>query len=258
MSKRKKINININPPKLDDDKPFQYGKKRIEELLAKTDEKSTFLPKPIDIKDLDRAIRDYVKEGDLKLVLDGKDVPTFYLSNERWGEFSKTWKFTDDDKNIPTPFLTIKKTQTEIGTRIGNKYNIPNGKLFKYLDVPIVDEGETIFLRYKINQPVNIDLTYEIRLFSKYIIDINKFDQIYIKTFRSLQSYILVKGNYMPVIQQGISEESTVEDIDGDRFYVKVYTIKLLGFLQYEDDFKIVKTIRKPLFVINTNETKKP
>jgi hypothetical protein len=93
-------------------------------------------------------------------------------------------------------------------------------------------------------------LTYEIRLFCKFIKDVNKFDEIFIKDFRSVQSYIQVKGSPMPVLQQGISEESTLEDIDGDRMYVKIYTIKLLGFLLYEDDFKIVKTTRKPLFII--------
>jgi hypothetical protein len=60
----------------------------------------------------------------MKIAIDGKAVPTFYLDNDRWGEFSKTWKFMDNDKNVPTPYITVRRIDKQAGTRLGTKYRI--------------------------------------------------------------------------------------------------------------------------------------
>jgi hypothetical protein len=242
--KQVKYSIDTNPPRVGT-KFLEYGFDRIEDLMNKTDEKTKYLPRTILLEDLDQAVFDYINSDGLKIYIDGEEVPTFYLENERWGEFSKTWKFSDDDKNVPTPYITVRRTAKAKGTRLGTKHRIPQPRKFRYCDVPILDEGEVIYLRFKMPEPTNVDLTHEISLFTKYRVDVNKFDETVLKSFASQQAYVWVKGNPFPLMLDGMEEANTIENVDGDRFYVSKYTTKVLGFIQDEKEFEITKTLRK-------------
>ena len=242
--KKVKYSIDTNPPRVGTDF-LKYGMDRIEDLMNATDVKTKYLPRTILFEDLDQAAFDYVKNGKLKLALDGEKIAAFYLDNDRWGEFSKTWKFTDDDKNVPTPYLTIRRTNKLPGTRIGEKARIPQPRKFRYMDVPILDNGEVIYLRFKMPEPTNVDMTYEISLFTKYRVDVNIYDQQILKNFASKQDYVFVKGTPFPLMLETMDEANSIENIDGDRFFVARYTVKLLGFIQDEKEFEITKTLRK-------------
>lgn len=244
LPKKVKITHNINPPKIGTDY-LNYSIERIEELMRETDVKTKYLPRTILIEDLDQALFDYVNLDGMKLDIDNKIVPTFYLDNDRWGEFSKTWKFMDNDKNVPTPYITVRRINKQIGSRIGGKYRIPQPRKFRYLNVPILDSGEVIYLQFKMPEPVNVDLVYEISLFTKYRVDVNKYDEQILKNFASRQDYLFVKGNPIPILFEGFAEANPIENIDGDRFFVSKYAIKVLGFLQDEKDFEISKSLRK-------------
>ena len=199
LPKKVKHSIDTNPPRVGTDY-LEYGMDRIEDLMNKTDEKTKYLPRTILFEDLDQSVFDYVKEGKLQLEIDGNNVPTFYLDNDRWGEFSKTWQFTDKDKNVPTPYVTVRRTNKEPGTRIGGKARIPQPRKFRYMDVPILDEGEVIYLRFKMPEPTNVDMTYEISLFTKYRVDVNAYDEQVVKNFASKQDYVWVKGTPFPLM----------------------------------------------------------
>lgn len=246
--KQVKYTHNINPPKVGTEY-LKYGFDRIEELMQLTDVKTQYLPRTILLEDLDQAVFDYVKEEKgLELVVEGNKVPVFYLENERWGELQKTWKFIDNDKNVPTPYITVRRTNKEAGTRLGTKYRVPQPRTFRYLNVPILDAGEIIYLVFKMPEPVNVDLTYEVSLFTKYRMDVNLFDETVLKNFASRQEYVFIKGTPFPILFEGFSEANTVENIDGDRYYVTKYDIKILGSIRDEDEYEIVKTLRKPRF----------
>lgn len=245
LPKKLKYTINVDPPPIGTEF-LQYGMDRIEQLMRLTDTKTKFLPRTILLEDIDQGTYDYVNEGNLKLILDGKHVPSFYLDNDRWGEFSKTWKFTDNDKNVLTPYITVRRTGKATGTRLGDpRYRIPQPRKFRYLDVPILDAGEVIYLRFKMPEPTNVDLTYELSLFTKYRVDVNLYDQQILKNFASRQGYLWIKGNPIPILLEGMEEANSIENIDGDRFFVAKYTLKTLGFIQDEKEFEIVKTLRK-------------
>jgi hypothetical protein len=245
LPKKSKLTLDINPPKIGNEY-MMFGMNRIEELMRLTDTKTKYLPRTILLEDLDQALFDYVNQDKMKIVIENKTVPCFYLNSDRWGEYSKTWKFVDSDNNVKTPYVTIRRTDKQIGTRLGSKYRIPQPRKFRYLDVPILDNGEIIYLRFKMPEPVNVDLTYEVILFTKYIVDINQYDEQILKNFASRQDYLFIKGNPVPLHFEGFSESNTIENIDGDRFFMSKYTLKLLGFIQDEKDFEIVKTSRKP------------
>jgi len=234
---------------------LKYGFDRIETLMLNTDKKTNYLPRTIGFEDIDLEINNTFKTGDFKLVVDGKLVPAFYLENERWGEFSKTWKFMDGDKNVPTPYITIRRTGKEPGTRLGTKYRVPQPRNFRYLDVPIMDEGQVINLRFKMPEPVNVDLLYEVRLFTKYRVDFNQYDENVFRQFASRQAYIWVKGTPFPVHLESTTEANSMENIDGDCFYVGIYNIRALAYIQNEKEFEITKTTRLPRIGFNIDGT---
>lgn len=246
LPKKKSFDMNIvDPPKIGREY-LKFGLDRIEELMINTDKKTNYLPRTISFEDIDIEIFNKFKNGDFNLILDGKIVPTFYLENERWGEFSKTWVFMDEDKNVPTPYITIRRIGKEPGTRLGTKYRIPQPRNFRYLDVPILDEGQVINLRFKIPEPVNVDLLYEVRLFTFYREYINIYDELFMRNFASRQSYVWVKGMPFPVHLESTEEANSIENINGERFYVSIYNIRALSYIQNEKEFEIVKTSRLP------------
>lgn len=245
LPKKKKITLDTNPPEIGT-KYLEYGWDRIEELMRQTDVKTKYLPRTILLEDLDQSVFDYVNIDAMKLTIDGQVVPTFYLDNDRWGEFSKTWKFMDNDNNVPTPYITVRRIDKQPGTRLGGKFRIPQPRSFRYINVPIMDEGQLIYLQMRMPEPVNVDMTYEVALFTKYRVDVNLYDEQVLKNFASRQEYVWIKGNPLPLLFEGFAEANPIENIDGDRFFISKYALKILGFIQDEKEFEIVKTIRKP------------
>lgn len=247
LPKKVKYSLDTNPPKVGTDY-LKYGMDRIEELMQATDVKTKYLPRTILLEHMDEAVFNYVNLDSMKAVIDGRPVPTFYLDNDRWGEFSKTWKFMDNDKNVPTPYITVRRIDKQAGTRLGTKYRVPQPRKFRYLDIPILDEGEVIYLRFKMPEPTNVDMVYEVVLFTKYRVDVNLYDEQVLKNFASRQEYLFINGNPLPLLFEGFAESNPIENIDGDRFFVSKYALKLLGFIQDEKEFEIVKTTRTPKF----------
>lgn len=245
LPKKVKLTLDTNPPDIGT-KYLKYGFDRIAELMAKTDVDTKYLPRTILLEDLDQALNDYVEHHGMQLTLDDNLVPTFYLDNDRWGEFSKTWKFMDNDKNVPTPYITVRRIDKQAGTRLGTKYRIPQPRKFRYVNVPIMDDGELIYLQFRMPEPVNVDMIYEVALFSKYRVDVNLYDEQVLKNFASRQDYVWVNGNPLPLLFEGFAESNPIENIDGDRFFVAKYALKIQGFIQDEKEFEIVKTIRPP------------
>jgi hypothetical protein len=244
LPKKVKYTIDTNPPKPGSEY-LKYGFDRIEQLMLATDEKTKYLPRTILLENIDQAVFDYVNQDHMQATIDGKIVPTFYLDNDRWGEFSKTWKFVDNDKNVPTPYITVRRMDKQPGTRLGTKYRIPQPSKFRYVQVPILDAGEVIYLMFKMPEPVNVDLTFEATLFTKYRVDVNQYDEQILKNFASRQAYIFIKGSPMALTFEGFAEANPIENIDGDRFFVSKYALKVLGFIQDEKEFEIVKTMRR-------------
>ena len=233
---------------------------RTQQIISDADIRSNYLPKTVTIEDIDFEIDRQFKEDNFALILqdevpDRQLVPSIFLSNERWGEFSKTWKLVDQDKNISPPYITIKKVPNfKQGTYSGEKFNIPNKRSFTYITVPYFENGGFGYEVYSIPQPTAIDLTYEIRLFTKFTEDVNAFVQMFMKNFNSLQYYIKVNGQFFRVTMEETFDNEDSVEIEKDKYHVSIQTISVKGYLQDEKDFKMVKSYNRVGLNIKTDD----
>jgi hypothetical protein len=218
---------------------------RQSELMAESDEKTNYFPKAIEIEDLDIAFFDLIREGELKLDIDGQVVPVIIMNSERWAEFTQTWKYTNDDKNMVPPFITILRESVTEGTYIDVKYSIPNRMHFPYMKVQTFKDGKLGYDIYKIPQPVAVDIMYNVSFFSNYIQDTNMFYKKYLTAFSGRQVYIRPNGHFMPVVKEDDGQEDLVQDIDDQRLFVKIFNLKLTGYIQNDEEFEKVEAINR-------------
>ena len=218
---------------------------RSSELMTESDEHSNYFPKKIDIMSLDQAFFELIKEGDLKLIIDGQIVPVIIMTSERWAEFSQTWRYINEDKNMIAPFITILRESVTDGTYLDVKYSVPNRKTFQYTKIQTFKDGKLGYDIYKIPQPVPVDIMYRITFFSNYMSDTNSFFEKYLTTFTNRQLYIRVNGHFMPVLKEDEGEDDIVEDIDNQRLFVKNYGLKLTGYLQNDEEFEKIEAVNR-------------
>jgi len=244
--KIKFINQNIGPEKRQD-------------FLDEIDYKGTYLPKSIYYEDIDKTFIDFVDQI-LEIEINGLKVPVYFLTIQRWAEFSKLWDRSDKFKNIKIPFITIvRQPDVQVGSNQNGLWNIPGHKLYTYMKTPTFMGGRKGMDTYKIPQPTSVDITYEARFFCNRMRDLNMFNRKTQFTFQSRQYYINVNGHPMPIHLEKIGDESQINDFDRRRFYVQNFEMKVLGYILDEDDFELLPTINRAiLFTEIIDKTLKP
>ena len=238
--------------------PKATGYQRREELLEDIQRDGTYLPKSILHADLDRGMLDFVKE-DLKTFLDGKTIPTvdIIITTQNWSQFTETWNFQDLDKNVKPPFITtVRRPEVPYGSNPSLQYTIPNRKQFYYAKVPTWNGQRKGVDVYKIPQPIPVDITYEVKIFVNRMRGLNEFNKNVLQKFSSRQAYTNIKGHYIPIILNNISDES-VMDIDKRKYYIQNYEFQMLGFLMDEDEFEVSPGISRAVTLYEvSNKTK--
>jgi len=232
---------------------------RRRELLEDIQRNGTYLPRGVEHADIDRSMLDYVRD-ELKIVADGKVVPTVdvLISTQNWSQFTETWNFNDLDKNIKPPFVvTIRKPEVPYGTNPSLQYTIPNRREFTYLKVPTWDGQRKGADVYMIPQPIPVDVTFDVKIFCNKMRHLNKFNKVVLQKFSSRQSYLNIKGHYMPVILNNISDESKL-DLEKRKYYVQTYNFTVLGFILDEEEFVVKPAISRglTLYEVDTNTIK--
>lgn len=226
--------------------PVKTGKERRLELLEDITDGGTFLPKGVLHADLDKGMLDFVKEK-LELVVDEKKVPSIdrIITNQSWAQFTQTWDFQDLDKNISLPFITtLRAPEVKYGTNNAGRANIPERKQFFYYTVPTWDGQRKGADVYKIPQPIPVDLTFTVKLFCNRMRELNEFNKIMMRTFTSKQAYTQIKGHYIPLTLEDVSDES-VKDLEKRKYYIASYKILMLGLLIDEDEFEVSPAITR-------------
>ena len=113
---------------------------------------------------------------------------------------------------------------------------------------------------YKIPQPVPVDIIYDLKIVCNRMRELNRFNKIMMQTFTSRQAYTFVKGHYIPIILNSLSDESQISDNDKRKFYTQNYQLQLQGFLIDEEEFEVTPAVTRKLlmFEVNTKNRKKP
>lgn len=248
-------------PKIKKTLPLTYppiGYERRLELLEDIDKDGTYLPKSILHEDLDRGFLDFVK-NELKTVVSGKVVKVvdILMTTQNWAQFTQTWDFNNIDKNVQPPIITTVRTpEVKYGSLPSLRYNIPNRKQFYYAAVPTWDGQRKGVDIYTIPQPVPVDIKYSVKIICNRMRELNKFNQIVIEKFASRQSYTRIKGHYIPIILDDISDES-VMDLEKRRYYIQSYGFTLQGFLSDEEEYEVKPGISRSLMLVEVDNRKK-
>lgn len=224
---------------------------RREELLDKINKDGTYLPKSLLHADLDKGFLDFVKD-DLKTIVNGKTIPVvdILITTQNWEQFTETWDFQDLDGNVKPPFITtVRVPEVKFGTNPALLYNIPNRRQYYYAQVPTWDGERNGMDIYKIPQPVPVDISYSVKIICNRMRELNKFNQIILEKFASRQAYKEIKGHYIPIVMNDISDESVME-IEKRKYYIQSYSFTMLGFLIDEDEFEVSPAVSRVLNVV--------
>ena len=220
--------------------PYRTLYPRRVELLDKINEHGTFLPKSILHADLDGGFLNFVK-NDLRVVTEGNVIPTtdILITTQNWAQFTQTWNFQDLDKNVSPPFITVVRApEIKYGSLPSLLWTIPNRKQFYYASVPSFD-GDRINLDvYKIPQPVPVDIKYSVKIICNRMRELNALNKTILQKFSSKQAYTQIKGHYIPIIMDSVSDES-VMDVEKRKYYIQSYDFTMMGFLMDEDEFEV-------------------
>jgi len=225
---------------------------RRQELLDKITKSDTFLPDSVLHDDLDMGMLEFIKEN-FKVNSDGEQIPIIpkILTVQRWGEISNNWTFADDDGNMKVPFIgVIRRPDVQPGTNPSLIRTIPERMEFHYASVETWDGTKKGADVYKIPQPVPIDIGFEVTIVCQKFRDLNRFNKIVLQKFASRQAYTTIKGHYVPIILERISDSSPVDSLENRRFYVQTYEFLMLGFLIDPEEFEVKPAVNR-LFLLN-------
>jgi len=262
LPKRKK-DFHLSPVRegihgLDARSTYEYAdnwqdNERIEQIFEEVQKGRGYFPQSVLHEDHDKAFIEFIK-NDCKLitsvvdqkrkVIQKKDVPVFFLNIQRWKEFTQTWQLMDNKQVISMPFITIVR-KLEVTKDENTPNTIPVRRLFPYQYVPTWDGNKKGVDIYKVPQPIPITMTFEVRLFSTKIRDLNKLNKIMLREFASLQRYINVNGHFIELQLETVGDESQIDTIEERRFYVQPYTIKLNGYLIDNEEFEIKPAVNR-------------
>jgi len=238
--------------------PLNYSKillprrEQIKDMITKD---GTYLPKSLLHADLDRGFMDFVKEK-FNISSEGKTIPVvdILVTTQNWSQFVETWDFQNIDKNLEPPFITIvRNPEVKYGNNPAVMYNIPNRRMYYYMEVPTWDGNRVGADIYKIPQPVPVDLKYSVAIVCNRMREVNKLNQRVMETFASRQAYQVINGHYIPIINDGFTDES-VMDLEKRKYYVQKYDFTMMGFLIDEEQFEVTPAISRTFQVIETDQ----
>lgn len=255
--KQVKPSIDLVPPKI--------LSARREELLEYINKDGTYLPKSVLHADLDQGMLDFVKT-ELETIVAGQKVPVVdkIITTQNWSQFTETWNFKDPDFNVLPPFVTVVRVpEVKYGTNPSTQYTIPVRKQFYYATVPTWNGNMKGYDVYTIPQPVPVDISYQVKIICNRMRELNTFNKNVLQTFASRQAYTFIKGQYVPIINTNITDQSTL-DLEKRKFYVQSYDFTMLGYLIDEEEFKVKPAVSRVLQLyevdtqLSANKHRKP
>ena len=83
--------------------------------------------------------------------------------------------------------------------------------------------------------------------------ELNEFNKIVMQTFTSKQAYQQIKGHYIPIVLDDVSDESA-KDLEKRKYYIANYKFTMKGLLIDEEEFQISPAITRQvtMFEVDT------
>lgn len=225
---------------------------RRKELVEDITKSDVNLPDGILHNDLDSGMLSFVSKN-LRVVSDGVVIPVMekILTIQKWGEIATNWKDLDKDNNIKLPMISVvRKPDPQPGSNPSLVRTIPNRESFFYSSAGTWDGRQMGKEIYKIPQPVAVDISYDVTIVCNKMTDLNRLNKIVLQKFSSGQAYTKIKGHFIPILLESISDNTPIDDFENRRMYIQTYSFVLLGFLMDPDEFEVVPTINR-MFVLN-------
>lgn len=205
-------------------------------------EKGTPLPLPVEYKDIDAAMQEWV-DKELNIVYDGEKLPTFKLfANQRLNEYSETWQHVDKNGNLLMNFKTItRENNPQKGENQGTYANIPGDRDYPMFLVPTLEDNQQIaYDMYSMKQPFCVNMDYTINLITNKYELLNQMNQIIHDKFKSITVYIFPNNHPMPLTLESVNDESEY-NLDDRKYYSQTYKLKLKAYIIQEKDFTVTK-----------------
>lgn len=249
----KKRNINLYPSKI--------GEHRKEEIFDLENARRMYLPLGCSEENIDTAIfqlfdgetndrSDGAYNKSLQLISkttkDAKPVPIIsIISNEVHAEQIRTWESSDDRGNITLPFISFnRKSNVTLAKDPRNGYIQPGQIPYQYIKIPYAVNGVINYEHYRVPLPTIIEITYEIKLYTRYIEDINTMDSNINNFFSSIQGYIVVNGVFQDLRLKSSSLTMPTKEGGAERYLVGTYEIEVNGKIRDENSYTNVSGIR--------------
>jgi hypothetical protein len=138
----------------------------------------------------------------------------------------------------------VRSPEVKFGTNPALLYTIPNRKQFYYASVPTWNGNEQGMDIYTIPQPVPVDINYSVKIICNRMRELNELNKIVMQKFSSRQAYTFIKGQYVPIILNNISDESQMS-LESRKYYVQSYDFTMLGYLIDEEEFEVKPAIAR-------------
>jgi hypothetical protein len=204
---------------------------------------ATSIPRTLEYRDIDETFKSWV-DKELEVVFEDRCLPTMSLfSNQRFSEYMQSWQYTDENKNILMNFKTVtRENNPQAGKHQGNSWNIPGDRFYTMKREEVLnDNGKISYRDYQVKQPKVVDLTYKVSIVTNKYELINEFNVKIHDKFKARQCYIRPNGHYIPMTLENISDESEY-NLDDRTFFSQVYTIKVMGYILTETDFRVIES----------------
>jgi len=84
--------------------------------------------------------------------------------------------------------------------------------------------------------------------------ELNQLNKIIMQKFSSRQAYTFIKGQYVPIILQNISDESQMA-LDSRKYFIQTYDFTMLGYLIDEEEFQVKPAIARVAQIMELDTT---
>lgn len=96
--------------------------------------------------------------------------------------------------------------------------------------------GRTYIKDYRIRQPLNVDLQYQVSVVTNKFELLNDFNEMVNDRFKAFQDYIFPNGYAIPMELKEISDHSEY-NVNDRQFFSQTYNIQVMAYVLREEDF---------------------